>query len=107
MADANERASQLLRIPTIEDKSVPREAPGAAAVEHLGPGAKPPLKEGRFSLFIPEHLVEGLALAEEFMRIANDNPGEAGLQKVLDRAEKEAKTRSVALVQYALMVFIT
>src|SRR3954451_6564059 len=108
MADSRTRAAEFLSVPTIGDKRIPRApSPSVPGVQPLGaaPGQAPPAV--RFSLFIPEHQEQALALAARFMEMANQEPNETGLQQVLDLAEQEAAATSIALVQYALMVFIT
>jgi tyrosinase len=61
----------------------------------------------RFVLFFPDHQERALRLAREFMRIANEHPDDAGLEAVLQEAERAAQTENTDLVKYALMVFIT
>jgi tyrosinase len=60
-----------------------------------------------FSLFKPADQRQAIALAERFMEIANSSPGEEGLAKVLDEAERVSRDTNAELVRYALMVFIT
>lgn len=108
MADSRARAEEFLKKSTANDLLVPRTPTAAVAgVQPLGPTAAAGPRETRFSVFIPEHQEQALDLAARFMEIANQNPGEAGLEKVLDLAEQEAANTSTALAQYALMVFIT
>lgn len=61
----------------------------------------------KFVIFLPDHLEHALDLASRFMELANDNPGEAGLEAVLGEAERVAEQESIEMVKYALMVFIT
>jgi len=61
----------------------------------------------RFSVFIPEHERRALALAKRFIQIADSTPGDAGLEKVLEEAERDSREEDMELVRYALMLFIT
>jgi tyrosinase len=66
-----------------------------------------PAANTRFIIFLPTHEEHALELTSRFMELANANPGEKGLEDVLDAADEAAKTEDVQLVKYALMVFIT
>lgn len=93
------RAEGFLKRPP---NDLPVNAP-AGSLEALGPA---PLQRD-FIIFLPSHLKHALDLASRFMELANDNPGEQGLQAVIDEAEKSAEREDIELVKYALMVFIT
>jgi len=73
----------------------------------LGPDDSLADQPNRFVMFLPDHEARALRLAERFMSIANEQPGLAGLEAVLDAAEEAATDRSAELVKHALMVFIT
>jgi hemocyanin-like protein len=105
MATPQERAESFLKRP-IDRKPLPVTNKEAKGVVTLGAGDAAPA-EFPFSTFIDEHEKAGLRVASEMMHIANANPGEAGLQKVLELAEQEAQRSSIDLVKYALLVFIT
>ena len=59
-----------------------------------------------FSEFIDEHIEEATNLAAQFMQLANETPGNDGLEKVADQVEIEKERRAVGLVEHALMLFI-
>ena len=104
MATLNERARQFL-CRTEDRKPLPASA-HEPAVGVLGAGPKP-APAVPFSVFLPSHQERAQRLAAELMEIANRDPGEVGLERVLERAEKEAEQTSIELAKYALMVFIT
>jgi hypothetical protein len=60
-----------------------------------------------FSPFDPEQAQQANTLARRFVQLANEAQGTAGLQAVLDEAEKAGATENPELVRYALMLFIT
>jgi hypothetical protein len=61
----------------------------------------------RFSAFIPQDVEAAAALAEEFMRLAEQAPTpEDGLERVLQFAQQRRDTADPALIQHALMIFI-
>lgn len=68
-------------------------------------GAPPP--NSRFIIFLPKHEQHALELTRRFMELANANPGDKGLEDVLNAADEAAKTEDIQLVKYALLVFIT
>ena len=105
MATPQQRAESFLKRPT-ERKPLPVTQASAAGVVTLGAGDQAPT-QFPFTTFIDEHEQAGLSVAAQMMRIANENPGDDGLQKVLDYAEEEAQRSSIDLVKYALQVFIT
>ena len=99
-----QRAASFFTRPLDENPlTVPSRARG---LETLGPGAGT-ATEVPFSVFIPAHQQKALSVAAELMHIANANPGDEGLEKVLDRAEEEAQRSGIELAQFALSVFIT
>src|ERR671932_72875 len=61
----------------------------------------------QFTPFRPDMLERALELANHYMELANSQPEHAGLEKVLDSAERDAKVQDIDLVKYALMIFIT
>jgi hemocyanin-like protein len=67
----------------------------------------PPPPNTRFVIFLPDHEQHALELTAKFMELSNAEPGEAGLEAVLEAAEQAAQTEDIQLVKYALMVFIT
>jgi hypothetical protein len=79
-----------------------RKKPKAAA--QLLADARP---RPRFSNFVPALERRALDLAARFMSLAGPQPGPDQLAAVLAEAERAAQSEEVALVQYALMVFIT
>ena len=60
-----------------------------------------------FSPFDPAQAQQANMLARRFVRLANSAEGTAGLQAVLDEAEKAGAIENPELVRYALMLFIT
>src|ERR1700733_2319017 len=91
IADLQTRAASFLR-----------RQPAAVPELLAAGGAKP-----RFTNFVPALENRALDLASKFMDIAGPRPGPDQLAAVLEAAEQAAQTEDVALVQYALMVFIT
>jgi tyrosinase len=77
-------------------------AVAAGEVEHLGGEEMP-----KFSVFVKSHLEHALQIAAKFMQIANEEPGENGLTKVLAEAEKLTEIEDNEVIKYALKVFIT
>ena len=72
------------------------------------PGAAPaPVPARQLVLFFPPHQEHALELTRRFMELANRNPGDVGLEAVLNEAEAAADRENIELVKYALMVFIT
>jgi tyrosinase len=97
MESLDERAARLL-------KTDVNERPVVLSPE----AAKGTRKEATtFSVFLPGHQQKALALAARFMEIANTTPGDAGLERVLDEADRALEQENSELVRYALMVFIT
>lgn len=97
----HERTIEFLKRPP---NGLPVDVPPGTTLEALGTSV--PLARN-FVIFLPDHLEHALSLASRFMELANDNPGEAGLEAVLDEAERVAERESIEMVKYALMVFIT
>jgi tyrosinase len=95
----HDRAEAFLKRPP---NNLPVNVPATEELEALGAAMKE-----EFSVFLPDHLNHALALASKFVQLANANPGEAGLNDVLDEAERAAQVEDIELVKYALMVFIT
>ena len=60
-----------------------------------------------FSPFDPAQAQQANMLARRFVRLADSAEGTAGLQAVLDEAEKAGAIENPELVRYALMLFIT
>ena len=89
----DERTRQLLQIEPNELPVLPQPAS--------------PAEPAGFSLFLPSHQRRAIALAARFMEIANSAPGEVGLERVLDEAERLSREENSELVRYAVMVFIT
>ena len=104
MADIQELAKSFLtQAADRRTLAVPVAPPG---VHTLGPGPAiaVPLP---FSNFIPSHQEQAIEIAAELMTIANDHPGDAGLQLVLERVQQVSQRTSVELAKYTLLVFIT
>jgi hypothetical protein len=95
-----ERAEAFFKSPA-NDLQVKATVPGG--LESMGAETSP----REFSVFIPSHAERALALASEFMNIANKTPGDQGLAAVLDEAERAVQQEDDRFVKYALMVFIT
>jgi tyrosinase len=76
--------------------------PGAAARDGRAAADEP-----AFELFDPSQLKAAIDLAARLMALANAAEDESALESVLAAAEAESRTRGLALVKYALMVFIT
>jgi Hemocyanin, copper containing domain/Hemocyanin, ig-like domain len=64
-------------------------------------------QQERFSAFRPDQLDEALALMAEFMAIAHEKGGDAGLAAVLAAANLQRGRHSPGLVKYALELFVT
>ena len=60
----------------------------------------------RFLPALPSHLTRAVDLAAHFMRLANAQPGEAGLLAVADDAEPRLREGDPAWTQYALRLFL-
>jgi len=103
---AEDRAASFLQTPD-DHRPLPLPAAATELLHGLGPTAGKKVDALPFSVFIREHQEAALKVVAELMEIANANPGEAGLEKVLDRVQQVAAETSLDLAKYALMVFIT
>jgi hypothetical protein len=96
--DVRERAARLL-------KEHPNNLP--VFPDQRDPGVLGASAENVFSVFVAGHEERAVSLAEEFMSIVSEKPGDEGLAAVLDAAEEARTQQNSELVKHALMLFIT
>ena len=98
---------QELHNETIAFLSEPPNKLAAKAVPIEGVESLGGEDEQRFSVFIESHLEHALQIAAEFMKIANNAPGDEGLAQVLAAARRLVEAEDNEAIKYALLVFIT
>ena len=82
-------------------------AHAAASTTHATAESAATALVARFSPFNPVQAQQANQLARSFVKLADSAEGTAGLQAVLDEADKAMATEDPELVRYALMLFIT
>lgn len=97
--DVRARAARLLKAPP-NDLPVVTDEPAAGVLAA-------PEAENQFIIFLAAHERRAISLAEDFMALANQTPGDDGLALVLDAAETAIRQQNSELVKHSLMLFIT
>lgn len=102
MSDIQELHNKTISILSQPPNNLSVALPSDEGIEHLGGEGF-----GKFSVFIPSHLEHALDITANFMNVANEVPGEEGLESVLEEAQILSQEEDNEVVKYALKVFIT